>query len=126
MKLGKTFSRAEIQEMLGGGTRVFAPHKNGRVTCLCLDLKQNPDAPRIALPAGGKRRDKMVRMVTELEAPVPVFLKKGNKAWEYVGHFEFDSISRKRKDIERQHNGSVTPLDEIQAVIHLRKKDQIG
>jgi len=120
MKIGKTYSRAEIAGKFGGSTRVFAPFTSNRTTCICLDVKKNPTAPKIILPEGGALREKMISLISQSIDPLPVFIKKGNKAWEYVGTFRFDKISRKRADISSHHQGSICPVNTIVAVIYMK------
>ena len=120
MKIGQFYTRKEIHDICGGNMQIFAPFKNGKITCFCLDPKLNPDAPRIVLPAGGKLREKMISLIEAMTSSVPTFLKVESNCWECVGKFMFDKISRSRKDIQIQHHSSKTPKDEIVAVIHLK------
>ena len=120
MKIGKTYTRAEIAAKLGGSTRIFAPFSNNRITCICLDLEKNPTAPKIILPKGGPLREKMINLISQSVVPLPVFIKRGNKAWEYIGTLKFDRISRKRSDISSHHKGSISPVHEITAVIYMK------
>lgn len=39
--IDEIYSRRQIQEMLGGGSVIFLPNKNGIVTCACLDPNLN-------------------------------------------------------------------------------------
>jgi hypothetical protein len=48
------YTRDEIQDQYGGGKVTFLPNIDGRVTCACLTLRKNPDAPRAILVSGEK------------------------------------------------------------------------
>ena len=120
MKIGNQYSRAQIAAKFGGSTRVFAPFANNHTTCICLDLEKNPGAPNIILPKGGPLREKMVDLISKSSGPLPIFIKRGNKAWEYMGTMEFDKISRSKSDIIRHHKKSVTPVNAIIAVIYMK------
>jgi len=120
VKIGKIYSRAEIAAELGGSTRVFAPFSNNRITCICLDILKNPTAPKIILPKGGPLREKMIYLISQSVNSIPVFIKRGSKAWEYVGTLKFDKISRNRADISSHHQGSTSPIDTIVAVIYMK------
>ncbi len=46
---GKFYSRREIHDLLGGELQTYLPARGGLVTCACLTLKRNPDAPHTIL-----------------------------------------------------------------------------
>jgi len=120
MKIGNQYSRAQIAAKLGGSTRVFAPFANNQITCICLDVEKNPSAPNIILPKGGPLREKMVDLISKSSGPLPVFIKRGIKAWEYMGNMKFDRISRSKSEINRNHKNSITPVNTIIAVIYMK------
>jgi hypothetical protein len=73
------------------------------------------------LPEGGVLRDKMVEMITTSNYPIPTFLKCGGGYWKYEGEYEFEKISRRKDDIFSQHHRSVSQLENIKAVIYMKK-----
>jgi hypothetical protein len=120
MKIGNTYSCAEIADKLGGSTRVFAPFVNNRTTCICLDVEKNPSAPNVILPQGGLLREKMVYLISQCSNAFPLFIRRGNKAWEYMGTLKFDKVSRNKAEIAKHHQGSISPIDTIIAVIYMK------
>jgi hypothetical protein len=84
-KLGLSYTRDQINTMLGGGVQAFLPTKNGRVVCGCFKLDQNPDAPKEVLVGVGATRETKARTVVLQQTPIPVFLKREEGEWEYVG-----------------------------------------
>jgi len=122
IKLNQIYSRADIAKELGGSSRVFAPFSARRVLCLCLDTDKNPNAPTVLLPKGGTLRERMIEYVVNSISGLPVFIKRGNKQWEYVGDYGFDRISRKKSDIRNEHQGSTNDINSIVAVIYMKKR----
>jgi hypothetical protein len=84
-KLGLSYSREQINAMLGGGVQAFLPTKNGRVVCGCFKLDLNPDAPSEVLVGFGPQRETSARTAVLQQTPFPIFLKREVDAWEYVG-----------------------------------------
>src|SRR4051794_28738604 len=82
----RLYSRAEIANLLGGGTvQSYMPTKGTRVLAGCFRTEVNPDAPRIVLVGIGPRIERAARLLMEQKEPIPVFLKRASKAYEYVG-----------------------------------------
>lgn len=90
LRIGATYSRAEIHEALGGAMQEYLPHVAGRVVCACLRQDENPDAPRLILPADGPNTQHWARVFAEQQEYVPVFIKRFDAAWEYVGNFRVE------------------------------------
>ena len=64
----------------------------------------------------------MIEYVVNSISGLPVFIKRGNKQWEYVGDYGFDRISRKKSDIRNEHQGSTNDINSIVAVIYMKKR----
>jgi hypothetical protein len=80
--------------MVGGNLQQYLPMKGGVVTCACIKLDLNPGAPAELLVGTGPQRIRSAERAARRERPIPVFLKRGNKIWEYVGKwtpFRFDA-----------------------------------
>jgi hypothetical protein len=80
-----SYTREQINAMVGGGVQSFLPTKNGRVTCGCFVLKQNPDAPAEVLVGIGPQRERTAQVAVLQQTPFPVFVKREVGDWEFVG-----------------------------------------
>ena len=100
-KLGETYTRAEIHELLGGSIQSFLPTVQGRVVCACLTKKMNPGAPFIILVGSKPRVLQAGLTLAEQSAPIPVFLKEAPNAWMYNGLFSVLRVSNKNDGFER-------------------------
>jgi hypothetical protein len=97
----KIFTRDDIQARYGGGKVTFLPNIDGRVTCACLTLRKNPDAPRVILVSGEKPKVyKAGLMLANQNGSIPAFLKEAPGRWLYVGEFEVERSSQEAADIE--------------------------
>jgi len=82
--VGKTYSRREISDGLGGSIRSYLPTKAGRVVCGCFKRipEKNPRAPEeVTIGSFGTE----FRLMAEQDDPIPIFLFRSSSAWEYVG-----------------------------------------
>jgi hypothetical protein len=86
-KLGVSYTRQQINVMVGGGVQSFLPTKNGRVVCGCFLLKQNPDAPEEVLVGVGPQRERTAQVAVLQQTPFPVFIKREVGEWEYIGYW---------------------------------------
>lgn len=43
--IGETYTRETINQALGGETVTYLPQQDGKITCGCFNLKENPQAP---------------------------------------------------------------------------------
>ena len=84
---GRTYTRRQIHRRLGGGLRDSLPHRDGRVVCGAFTLERNPGAPRVVLVEGGTRLERWAGVFARQAGTVPIFLKRGPREWEYVGHY---------------------------------------
>jgi hypothetical protein len=87
LEIGKTYTRDQINKIVGGGVQSFLPTKNGYVVCGCFKLDQNPDAPNEVLVGVGPQREGTARLIVLQQTPIPIFLKREIGEWEYVGKY---------------------------------------
>ena len=95
----KIVTRKDIYEKYGGSMQQAFPTVNGKVVCICLDLKLNPFSPR-HIYVGKTKAGRVVKAAEQLfsqDTPVPLFHKIGNGLWEFQGNFIDIEI---RRDIE--------------------------
>lgn len=85
--IGDTYSRIDINKMLGGNVRDYMPISKDAVVCVCLTMELNPDAPEIILVGKGTSTEKAADKFTEQSWPVPLFIKQRENEWEYMGNY---------------------------------------
>lgn len=86
-RLGQTYSRREISNVLGGQLRHYLPFKASKVLCGCfrLDPEFNPGAPQEVLLGEGSVVQKSAELMSKQTEPIPVFLFREAGAWEFIG-----------------------------------------
>lgn len=101
MELGRTYSRADIHEMIGGGIQEFMPSAGGRVVAICVrnDRGMQAFSPReILIGTKSRTRERTARFVSQDEA-VPVFVRRAPHAWEFAGRWELDRYMEEAREI---------------------------
>jgi len=98
---GQHYTREEIAAAHGGSAIEYLPRVGGRVVCACLRTEPdyNPEAPRVILAGRGPVIEESAAALIEQRGPIPVYLKRGSSAWEYVGDYEVERSSRLPADI---------------------------
>jgi hypothetical protein len=101
-KSGKKYLKNdEITARHGGNPNAFAPIKNGRVPCLRVTLKKNPDAPNVLLVSGEKRYVcEAGRILTKQSGSIPLYFKEAPNRWLEMGDFEVEKASQEAAEIE--------------------------
>ena len=117
---GERYTRQEIHDAVGGGSlQSYLPTKDGRVLCACLRLDTNPGAPEVILPGTGPGIERAADLLERQVGAIPVFLKRGSGAWEFVGEFQFGRRSKLPADIEswaqRTGRADITSVIELRA-----------
>jgi ssDNA-binding Zn-finger/Zn-ribbon topoisomerase 1 len=119
--LGQTYSRAKIRRVLGGNEMDCLPHEHGLVICGCFNRRRHPEAPDIITVGDSYLVQTGARLFCAQKQPIPVFIRRDDKAWEYVGHYRAERFTTKRKEMAAHHKGSITPLNELTRVIFLKR-----
>lgn len=99
LKVGDTLSREEISQLLGGNYQHYLPNTNGRIVAGCFDLVRNPKAPKEVLVGSGKRIVACAKLFGEQNSPVPIFIKRESKKWEYIGNYKAVKFSTDPNDV---------------------------
>lgn len=97
--LGQRYTRRAIHEQVGGDLQSYLPHVNGQVVCGCFDPDMNKRAP-FEIDIGNL--PDVLRYADVLSAQagaIPIFLKRGNFDWEFVGHFMPVRLTRDESDL---------------------------
>jgi hypothetical protein len=92
-KLGEFYSREEISRMLGGSSWTYLPRDGGDVVSGCFRTDLNPKAPNEILVGYGKLRVSSAKRLVEQDTPIPVFIQRASKQWEFVGYYRGKKFS---------------------------------
>ena len=120
LRLGDTFSRAEIRALLGGSVQETFPHVGGRVVCGCFHPGYHPYAPFVVLPGFTPGVQRWARALAEQEEPVPCFLYRAANAWEYVGEFRVAALSEDPDEVAEWARIAEREED-VSMVLHLEE-----
>ncbi|HEX7316496.1 MAG TPA: hypothetical protein VF297_21515 [Pyrinomonadaceae bacterium] len=119
-KLGELYSREEISRMFGGSSWTYLPRDRGDVVSGCFRTDLNPKAPDEVLVGHGRLRVSSARRLVEQGTPIPIFIQRGSKRWEFIGHYRGKRYT--------DSSGEVTPrakaanLDgQVAGVLYLEK-----
>lgn len=80
----------------------------------------NPHFPEIILAGEGKDVLRWAQVFSEQRNYIPMFVKRAQNQWEYIGQFKTSSISDDPKEIA-SHN-SYSGRDDVVLVIRLDKE----
>jgi hypothetical protein len=94
LSIGETYSRIEINKMLGGNIRDYMPISKDAVVCVCVTMEMNPDAPEIILVGKGAPTEKAAQKFLEQRWAVPLFIKQRENEWEYKGDYRARSTEQ--------------------------------
>jgi len=116
---GKTYKRAEISAVLGGGVQDYLPHVDGRVVYGAFSRDLNPGAPSTILPGTGPEIERWARKFAEQDEAVPVFVKRRPNEWTYMGQYRCTKLSEAPADIAP--HAAKTGRDDISMVLTLTR-----
>jgi hypothetical protein len=87
-ELGNCYSRNQIFEMVGGGSKQsYLPERNRTVLCGCFDENLNSKAPYEIDAGNGPKVLSGAKRLAQAGNSIPVFLKRKSNQWEYVGDY---------------------------------------
>ena len=86
-KLGEFYSREETSRMFGGSSWTYLPRDRGEVVSGCFRPDLNPKAPDEVLVGHGRMRVSSAKRLVEQGTPIPVFIQRGSKRWEFIGYY---------------------------------------
>ena len=120
--LGRTYSRREISEMIGGSTVAYLPYKDGEILCGCFNQSRryNPGAPDEVLYGKAPVVEQTAKMVSRQNSYIPVFIFRGSAKWEYVGNYRCVAHSREPSLLEEKMR-TYPERGEIAGVLYFRK-----
>ena len=122
LRLGDSYSRAEIRALLGGSVQETLPHVGDRVVCGCFHPGFHPYAPFVVLPGFNANLRRWAEALAEQEEPIPCFLKRGDSAWEYVGDFRVAALVEDPDEVAEW--GRIAEREgDVSMVLHLEAAD---
>jgi hypothetical protein len=117
---GRKYTREEIGQQLGGSRESYLPRVKRHVVCGCFELSLNPKAPNVVLVGNGSEIMASARQFAVQPRYIPIFIKRANKSWEYVGDYRVsrfdDSVKTILEEARLRDNPSVT------RVLYLERK----
>ena len=120
LREGCCYTREEIHRLLGGNLQSYLPHVGGRVVCGCFRVDLNPDAPGKVLVGDSEDVVKYAKVLAQQGEPIPVFIKKGPKRWEYVGDYlaveyreDPEEVAQRAGDARRDELAGVLVLEPV-------------
>jgi hypothetical protein len=121
----KSYTRAYISQILGGGVQDYLPHADGKVTYGAFAKDLNPEAPSIVPPGMGEEIERWAHVLFEQKGQIPVFIKKRSNEWTYMGDYRCVGLSEDASDIAV--HAKKTGRDDITMVLRLeRVRDSVA
>ena len=112
-KIGQLYSRKEIGSKLGGSQQAYLPFKDGVVLCGCFRRNpENPSAPNEVLVGSSPVVKASAELVSRQKEPIPVFIFRDYRKWEFMGEYVCKEFSRnptliRQKERENPRRGSI-------------------
>ena len=86
-KIGSSYTRKEINNIVGGSMQVYLPTKIGEVVAAFLTKDYDHQSPKVILVGHGPLIEGAANHLSIQPSAIPVFLKKAFNSWEYQGMF---------------------------------------
>ncbi|MDW3207926.1 MAG: hypothetical protein R8L07_20510 [Alphaproteobacteria bacterium] len=99
-EIGKSYTRRDIHNAIGGSMQAYLPTVGGEIVCVCLRHDDNPEAPRVVLVGSGPQVLETGRKLSKKRDPLPVFLKHRPDDWRYAGMFKTSGSTTDLKTIQ--------------------------
>jgi len=120
IRKGQRYSRREISAALGGSMQAYLPTKDGRIVAICLDPSSNPDAQREILVGEGPVVESTADMLVEQGSPLPLFLKRGDKEWEYIDSYKATGCSTDTVLLREKSLRAERPVTRVVSLVRVR------
>lgn len=120
-ELGQKYTRDEIHDGVGGGGKQnFLPNRDGRILAGCFRKDANPGAPAVILPGKGTQIVRCAEIFSAQREPVPVFMKAGSGAWEFVGNHRVKKVSHE-PELLGEHARKAGRVGDVSMVLFLER-----
>lgn len=86
---GCTYTRTDIQRLLGGELITYLPQSDGKILAACLNRELNPNAPAVVQVGNKPGVVKKARLLSVQQEAIHVFMKNKelDKEYAYVGQY---------------------------------------
>jgi hypothetical protein len=122
--IGQFYDRQQIHEMFGGNTQSALPFAGGKAVAGCYDPKMNPKAPEEILVGVGRFKQHYSKHAAENNLILPIFLKRANREYEFVGYYRAETYSTDRKEIKEKIEESYRDEVDVAAVLYFKKVEK--
>src|SRR5258708_3300577 len=120
--LGRTYTRNELSDFLGGSPQTYLPYKGHRVLYAALTRHKDPEAPTVILAGNKQQIAKSAGLLAQQAEPIPVFIKQQPNAWEYVGTYRV-RCSSQNPDVLDEYRRRSGRSDQLSRVVFLELQD---
>jgi hypothetical protein len=118
-KVGKFYTRNDINAQLGGNKQAYLPTVAGIVVAVCVTRQLNPRAPKVILCGKGPIITSSGAALSKQISPLPVFVKRKVNEWEYMGKLSVKSACSKGVRFNSLVSGSGRHPSDISLVIEM-------
>lgn len=122
--VGQLYDRRDIAEKLGGNYQRALQHTKGKVTAGCYDPSMNPNAPKEILVGRGREKEHFSEQLANEKYPIPIFLKRNNRGYEFVGYYQAKKYSVDRAEVEKK-NTTDRNNDDIAGVLYFEESKTV-
>jgi len=121
LRLGRSYTRGEIHNLLGGELQTYLPQSKGKIVCGCFIPEQgaNPNAPTEILVGNAPVVVKKAYKLIDQRETIPVFLKRSNNNWAYIGMFQAKRFSTDRSLLRKREREAFR--EKLAMVLYLAK-----
>jgi hypothetical protein len=85
--VGACYSRQDIHDAIGGELETYLPQHDRRIVAGCFTPRLDPGAPEEVLVGNAPNVIAKAQLLAQQGGTIPVFLKRAQGAWEYVGRY---------------------------------------
>ncbi|WP_052464662.1 hypothetical protein [Geoalkalibacter subterraneus] len=100
LQKGNSYTRTDINRILGGGIQEYLPHMDGQVVCACLKESMNPGIPDVILVGEGVNVVRYAKVFASQKQFVPVFIKRESNEWIYVGNYRVRNVNEEQGHVK--------------------------
>lgn len=122
--IGKTYSRRQIHDVVGGELQTYLPTRDGKVVAVCVNRKHNRGAPEVILPGFPPKVRRNAEIYHQQGTAVPLFIKERSNAWRYAGDYQVHERSVDPDVIADQAAKSCRSIDTVSQVLFLIRRDR--
>lgn len=117
--VGELYSREAINRELGGELDQYLPQKDGKIVCGCFRAEDSPRVPDEVLVGTGAVVKRKAQLFTTQRWYVPIFIRREDQAWEYVGDYRVQGFLDTPAVLERKRTEA--GRTDVTRVLYLEK-----